>query len=68
MKESDIVHQNGKMWVLNTPYGYEVRMDKGMFSAVDSAYSHDAEGLSLAKARADYLASKTGLIQLSRNP
>ena len=62
MRESDIIHENGSFWVLRTHSGYEVRRNvcrAGTWvSTGDSAYAKTADGLSIAKARCDYLAKR----------
>lgn len=59
MKESDIIYERGDYWVGRThkPASYTVyRMCLPCFvSEPDSSYALDGDGLSLAKARADYL-------------
>lgn len=56
MKESNIVHENGDFWVLAKPNSYVVFQSGITHSVSDSAYRKDADGLSIAKARCDYLA------------
>ncbi len=59
-KESDIVHENGAHWVLrdtrHKPPVYAVMVSGVTNSTSDSAYPLTEDGLSIAKARADYLA------------
>lgn len=58
MTERDIVHENGPAWVLDDrKHGcYTVFLAGVTHSVSDSAYAHDEDGLSIAVARADYLA------------
>ena len=56
-KESDILHEVGDLFVLSTPRGYEVRRNGLGASTCDSTYPKDPGGLSLAIARAKYLAN-----------
>ncbi len=60
MKESQIVYEVGRYWVFDNrwskPARYTVfRIDGATHSVSDVSYAHDADGPSLAKARADYL-------------
>lgn len=61
MRESDIAYEapNGRAWVLKDtkrkPRSYTVMIVGVTHSTSDSAYSFDEDGLSIAKARADYL-------------
>jgi len=55
IKERDIVHEAGSYWVLRTKDAYHVMRPKGCVSVTDSAYAKTDDGLSIAKARADYL-------------
>lgn len=57
-KEQDIKHENGNYWVLDTGTGYAVMVNSITHSTSDSEYSHDADGLSLAIYRCNYLASR----------
>ena len=59
MKENDIVHENGDFWVLRDRKhkAYTVYMVGVTHSTADSSYRLDADGLSIAKARTDYLAN-----------
>ncbi|WP_445496819.1 hypothetical protein [Photorhabdus sp. SF281] len=60
MREKDIVHENGKFWVLRDKDAYCV-MKSGVTHAVgDSAYALNEDGLSIAITRCDYLA---GLVE-----
>jgi hypothetical protein len=60
MRESEILHQNGPAWVrADKKIGaYVVMLDGAVCAASDSAYALDADGLSIAIARCDYLASR----------
>jgi hypothetical protein len=55
-RESDIAYENPKAWVLNDKKGdcYTVFIKKLTHSVSDSSYARDEDGLSIAKARADY--------------
>jgi len=55
VKERDIMHEAGEYWVLRTKDAYHVMMPKGCGSMTESAYAKTDDGLSIAKARADYL-------------
>lgn len=59
-REQDIVHENGPFWVLRDTKRkrYTVFTSGATASASDSSYALSADGLSLAKARADYLARR----------
>jgi len=58
MTERDIIHQNGDFWVAKSRISYTVFRTKLCVSTSDSAYSPDADGLSLALARCNYLAKR----------
>lgn len=57
-KEADIAYENGRAWVFRDTKGkcYTVFTVGVTHSTSDSAYPLDDDGLSIAKARADYLA------------
>lgn len=59
-KESDIVYDNGNFWVHadRKQSAYVVYRSGVTHSVSDSAYRLTADGLSIAKARADYLARR----------
>jgi hypothetical protein len=61
MKESDIKHENGGYWVGKNKVGklatYSVFRNMGTHSVSDSHYVCDTDGLSIAIARCNYLAS-----------
>lgn len=56
MKESQIMHDAGAYWVADDKTGYSVMVSGLTHSKVDSTYAHDADGLSIAVARCNYLA------------
>jgi hypothetical protein len=56
MKESDIMHENGNYWVARERDRYTVYQPGVTHSVSDSSYRKDADGLSIAIARCDYLA------------
>jgi hypothetical protein len=58
VRESDIVYETGDFWVGRVKRSYTVYRNVGMVAVSDSAYSLSADGLSIAKARADYLARR----------
>lgn len=64
MTENGIVHENGPYWVYLGKIGqhnraYAVFGPYGNVASIaDSAYTANADGLSIAKARADYLAKQ----------
>lgn len=59
-KEADIVHENGRLWVLRDKkyHCYTVYETGITHSEADSAYRMNDNGLSIAKARCDYLAKQ----------
>lgn len=57
-KESQIKHEAGKYWVLDTGTSYQVMAIKGTHSETDSAYERSGDGLSIAIARCNYLAKR----------
>lgn len=59
MTESQIVHQNGCYWVADADNQYTVYGDRLSASEADSSYERTPDGLTLAKARADYLARRS---------
>lgn len=58
--EKDIIYENGAAWVLHDTIGqrYTVLISGVTHSITDSSYTLDADGLSIAKKRADYLADR----------
>jgi hypothetical protein len=56
MRESDIVHENGDYWVARDRAAYTVYRSGITHSVSDSSYAKNADGLSIAIARCDYLA------------
>jgi hypothetical protein len=60
MTEQDIAYENGPAWVNTDKRGkrYTVFLAGVTHSTSDSAYPLTADGLSIAKARADYLARR----------
>lgn len=62
MREKQILYQNGDAWVHSASPKmqrcYTVMVDSGTHSKSDSAYALTDDGLSLAKARCDYLAKR----------
>lgn len=60
MKEADIVYENGKTWVYRDKKNscYTVFRSGFTHSTSDSSYHLNEDGLSLAKARADYFAKQ----------
>lgn len=59
-KVDDIVYENGKAWVLREKKRdcYTVFIAGSTHSTSDSSYALDDDGLSIAKARADYLSQR----------
>ena len=57
MRESRIKHQSGPFWVLDDVQHdrYTVFKDGPVVAVSDSSYPRSDDGLSLAKARCDYL-------------
>lgn len=60
MKESDIVYENGIFWVCKNKNDYTVYKSGITHSVSDSSYEKNEDGLSIAKARCDYLANRKG--------
>lgn len=60
MRESDIKHENGAYWVGDTRDSYTVYKTGITHSEPDSSYARDADGLSIAIARCNYLANRKG--------
>lgn len=60
-RESDIVHENPKAWVLDDRRrgAYAVYVIGLTHSVCDSAYPRNEDGLSIAKARADYFQKRS---------
>lgn len=57
-RESDIMHENGKFWVLRGKSCYSVMLEQQTHSESESSYTLDEDGLSIAIARCDYLANR----------
>lgn len=60
MREADILHQAGLYWVAATRGSYTVYRDGLTHATPESSYAKTPDGLSIAKARADYLARREG--------
>ncbi|MRN79443.1 MULTISPECIES: hypothetical protein [unclassified Brucella] len=60
MTEADIMHENGNFWVGRdrSSKAYVVYRAGTTHSVSDSAYALTPDGLSIAKARCDYLAKR----------
>ncbi len=58
MKEENIKFEVGEYWILETWKSYTVMKNVGTHSVSDSEYNRDADGLSIAIARCNYLAEK----------
>ncbi|KVV40793.1 hypothetical protein WT27_12740 [Burkholderia territorii] len=58
MQEKDIKHEAGRFWVGDTNDSYVVFASGITHSVSESAYACDADGLSIAVARCDYLARR----------
>ena len=62
LRESDIAHESGRYWVWDrrdkAPAYVVMRPHGSTASETDSAYPRTPDGLSIAKARADYLARR----------
>lgn len=60
MRESDIMHESGAYWVGRThkPDSYTVYIAGAVASTPDSSYAMTPDGLSIAIARAQYLAMR----------
>lgn len=58
MRESDIMYENGEYWVCRGRGGYTVYETGLTHSTADSSYPRDADGLSIAIARCDYLEAR----------
>lgn len=61
-KERDIKHENGNYWVLDTGNSYAVMQAGITHSVSDSEYARDADGLSIAIYRCDYLARRKAAV------
>jgi hypothetical protein len=69
LRESDIMHECGPFWVARETYGYVVYVAGITHSAHESAYALDADGLSIAIARCDYMGKRhPNGIQLRKEP
>ena len=59
-KVKDIIHENGRFWVLRDKRAYTVMVSGSTHSIGESAYPLTEDGLSIAKHRCDYLAKRYG--------
>lgn len=59
MKEKQIVYENGDFWVGDIDNCFTVFIVGITHSKSDSSYEKSEDGLSIAKARCDYLANKS---------
>ncbi|RFC64754.1 hypothetical protein [Mesorhizobium denitrificans] len=58
MTEDDIVYENGRFWVARQCNAFVVYRSAITYSVSDSAYARTPDGLSVARARRDYLANR----------
>lgn len=58
MTEKQIVYQSGAFWVADRDARFTVYRDGLTHAVADSAYPRTSDGLSLARARVDYLARR----------
>ncbi len=58
LSDKNIKYEQGEYWILETWKSYTVMRDVGTHSVSDSEYNKDADGLSIAIARCNYLAMK----------
>lgn len=58
MKEMQIEYQQGEYWVARFPGHHSVFIDTPTHAQVDSTYPNTPDGLSLERARVDYLAKR----------
>lgn len=58
VKESDIMFESGSYWVCRDKSAYVVFKNGATHSTSDSAYAKTDDGLSIAIARAKYLAKR----------
>lgn len=56
LTENNIKHENGRYWVLDDCKFYHVMIAGLTHSKSDSTFAHNADGLSLAISRCEYLA------------
>lgn len=63
-KESQIMHENGRYWVLDTLKSYAVMAMGVTHSTTDSEYKRSPDGLSIALARCNYLAKKSPKLEV----
>lgn len=56
IREKHILYEVGGFWVADQGWAYTVFRNVGSWAVSDSSYRHDADGLSLAKARCEYRA------------
>lgn len=62
MTEDDIVYEVGQHWVLREKASYTVFVAGPTHSTSDSSYARTDDGLSIAKARCDYLHKRSQLL------
>lgn len=58
IRESQIIFEEGKIWILDTKDSYSVQISGFTHSTTDSAYHRNSDGLSIAMARAKYLVKR----------
>lgn len=59
IRERHILHEVGDFWVADQGWAFTVFHNVGSWAVSDGSFGHDADGLSLAIARADYRARNT---------
>lgn len=57
-QEADIKYEQDNYWILDTGTSYAVMLNGVTHSSSDSEYRRDADGLSIAIARCNYLAKR----------
>ncbi len=66
IRESSIIHGAGPFWICDADGQYTVYKTGLTHSKADSSYPRTADGLSIAKARCDYLAKREAFRQSSK--
>ena len=62
IRESDIVYENGDNWVYKAKDCYHVMKGGFTHSVGDSAFTLSEDGLSIAKARCDYISRRVARV------
>ena len=56
--KTKVLHEKNGYWVMKSTDGYHVMQPESCYSVTESAYPLNPDGLSIAKARCNYLGNR----------